>query len=107
MNINLLWQESSCNKYTYPAYVYESEGNILGDGFLFRFALAAFRHNGIVETVSEAFWKLVKLIIAVNFDGFLGGVHHDVAFVAPMEMFVELEFQVLGDLAVKIIGQLF
>jgi hypothetical protein len=59
-----------------------------------------------MEAVSEAFWKLVKLIIAVNFDGFLGGVHHHVAFVAPMEMFVELEFQVLGDLAVKIIGQL-
>jgi hypothetical protein len=68
--------------------------------------VAALRHNGIVEAVSEAFWKLVKLIIAVNLDGFLGGVHHDVALVAPMEMFVELEFQVLGDLAVKIIGQL-
>jgi hypothetical protein len=68
--------------------------------------VAAFRHNGIVEAVSKAFWKLVKLIIAVNFDGFLGSVHHDVALVAPMEMFVELEFQVLGDLAVKIIGQL-
>jgi hypothetical protein len=59
-----------------------------------------------MEAASEAFWKLVKLIIAVDFDGFLGGVHHDVTFVAPMEMFVELEFKVLGDLAVKIIGQL-
>ena len=83
------------------------KGISLCDGFLFRFALAAFRHNGIVEAGSEAFWKLVKLIIAVNLDGFLGGIHHDVAFVAPMEMFIELEFKVLGDLAVKIIGQLF
>jgi hypothetical protein len=59
-----------------------------------------------MEAGSEAFWQLIKLVIAVNFDGFLGGIHDHVAFVAPMEMLVELDFQVLADLAVKIIGQL-
>jgi hypothetical protein len=68
--------------------------------FLFRFTRAALRHNGIVEAVSEAFWQDVKLIIAINFDGFLGGVHHHVAFVAPMEMLIQLHFKVIGDLAV-------
>jgi hypothetical protein len=59
-----------------------------------------------VEAASEAFWEFVKLVIAVNFDGFLGGIHHDVAFVAPMEMLIQLDFEVLADLAVKVIGQL-
>jgi hypothetical protein len=59
-----------------------------------------------VEAASEAFWELVNLIIAVNFDGFLGGIHYHMAFVAPMEVLVQLDFQVLADLAVKVIGQL-
>lgn len=78
----------------------------LGGGFLSRLAAAALRHNGIVEAGSEALWELIKLVIAVNFNGFLGGIHYHVAFFAPMKVFVELDFQVLADLAVKIIGQL-
>jgi len=78
----------------------------LGGRFLSGLAAAAFRHNGIVEAASETFWKLIKLVIAVNFDGFLGSIHHHVAFLAPMEVLVQLDFQVLADLAIKIIGQL-
>ena len=78
----------------------------LAGRFLSGLAATAFRHNGIVEAASEALWKLIKLIIAVNLDGFLCGIHHHVAFFAPMEVFVQLDFQVLADLAVKIIGQL-
>jgi len=59
-----------------------------------------------VETASETFWELVKLIVTVNLDGFLRGVHDHVAFVAPMEMLIQLDFEVLADLAVKVIGQL-
>jgi hypothetical protein len=59
-----------------------------------------------VEAVSEAFGKLVNLVITVNLDGFLRGVHDHVAFVAPMEMLIQLDFEVLADLAVKVIGQL-
>lgn len=71
-----------------------------------RAAIAAFRHDGLMETSSEAFWKLVKLVIAVNFDGLFGGVHHHVAFFAPMQMLVQLDFKALADLTVKVIGQL-
>ena len=78
----------------------------LAGRFLSGLAAAAFRHNGIVEASPEALWKLIKLIIAVNFDGFLGGIHHHMAFLAPMEVLVQLDFQVLADLAIKIIGQL-
>jgi hypothetical protein len=78
----------------------------LGGGFLPGLAAAAFCHNGIVEAASEALWELVKLVIAVNLDGFLGGIHDHVAFVTPMKVLIQLDFQVLGNLAVKIIGQL-
>lgn len=60
----------------------------------------AFGHDGLVETVSEVFGKLINLIITINLNGFLGGVHHDVAFVAPMQMLIELGFQAIADLAV-------
>lgn len=75
-------------------------------GFLAGLAAAAFGHNGIVEAASEAFWQLIKLVIAVNFDGFFGRIHDHVALFAPMKVFIQLDFQVLADLAVKIIGQL-
>jgi len=78
----------------------------LAGRFLSGLAATAFGHNGIMEAASKALWKLIKLIIAVNFDGFLGGIHHHVAFLAPMEVLVQLDFQVLANLAVKIIGQL-
>jgi hypothetical protein len=78
----------------------------LSSGFLSGPTAAALGHNGIMEAASEALWKLIKLIIAVNLDGFLGCIHHHVAFFAPMEMLIELDFQVLANLAVKIIGQL-
>jgi hypothetical protein len=78
----------------------------LSSGFLSGLAAPAFRHNGIVEAVSEALWQLIKLVIAVNFDGFLGRIHYHVAFVAPMQVLVQLDFQVLADPAVKVIGQL-
>ena len=81
-------------------------GYSLSGGFFPRLAAAAFRHNGVVEAVSETLWQLVKLVIAVNLDGFLGRIHHHVALVAPMQMFIQLDFQVLADPAVKIIGQL-
>src|SRR5438309_4317066 len=67
---------------------------------------AAFCQNSLMETAAEVFRKLVDLVIAVNFDGLFGGIHHHVAFVAPMEVLIQLSFQVIAYLAVKIIGQL-
>jgi hypothetical protein len=76
-------------------------------GFLALAAIAAFRHDGLVEAVPEIFRKLVNLVIAVNFDGLFGGIHDHVAFVAPMKVLVQFGLKALADPAVKVIGQLF
>jgi hypothetical protein len=46
--------------------------------------IAAFCHDGLMEAASEVVGQLVNLVIAVNFDGLFGGIHHNMAFVAPM-----------------------
>ena len=56
----------------------------LGDGFLSGFAASALRHDGVMKAASEALWELVKLIVTVDFNGFLGRIHDHVAFFAPM-----------------------
>jgi hypothetical protein len=61
----------------------------------------------LVEAGSEVFRKLVELVIAVNLNSFLGGIHDHVAFVAPMKVFVQFDSQVFGEPAVQVIGQLF
>jgi hypothetical protein len=78
------------------------------DGWLFFGVLAftTFGHNGLMEAASKVFWKLINLVIAVNFNGFLGGVHYHVAFLAPMEMFVQLNSKAFGNFAIKVISQL-
>ena len=62
--------------------------------------MTAFGHNGLVQAASEVFRKLVNLVVTINFDGFFGGIHHHMAFVAPMQMLIELGFQAVADLAV-------
>jgi hypothetical protein len=66
----------------------------------------ALGHNGLMEAASKVFRELINLVIAINFDGFLGGVHYHMAFVAPMEVLIQLSPQARADFAVKIIGQL-
>jgi hypothetical protein len=79
----------------------------LGGRLLTGSAIAAFGHNGLMEAGSEVFRKLVKLVIAVDFNGFLCGIHDHVAVVAPMEVFFQFDLQILADPAVEVIGQLF
>jgi len=59
-----------------------------------------------MEAGTEAGGKLINLVIAVNLNGLFGGVHDHVAFVAPMEMFVQFGLKVFGDTAVEVIRQL-
>ena len=66
----------------------------------------ALGHNGLMEAAPKVFRELINLVIAVNFDGFLGGVHDHMAFVAPMEVLIQLSPKAGGDFAIKIIGQL-
>lgn len=67
----------------------------------------AFVHNGLVEFAAEGVWQFVDLIVAVDLDGLLGGIHDHLAVMAPMKML----FQFYPDLsvrgAVQVVGQLF
>jgi hypothetical protein len=50
------------------------------------FVLLAFGHDGGAETAAEIVGQFVELGVAIDFDGFLGGVANDIAIVAPGEM---------------------
>jgi len=60
-----------------------------------------------VESIAEVFGEFVQLVISIDLNGLLGGVHDHVAFVAPMKVFVQFHSQVLSEPAIEIIGQLF
>src|SRR6478735_4347496 len=76
--------EKRCKKYTSPCISMKIRRMLLGYGLLAGAAIATFCHYGLMEAGSEAFREFVKFIIAVNFDGLLGGIHNHVAFFAPM-----------------------
>jgi hypothetical protein len=79
-------------------------GGKLGVSFnvLATFALC---HDGLVEATTEGFWKLENLVITIDLDGLLGGIHDHMAFVTPMKMFVEFFSQAGVSVSIKIIGQ--
>ena len=64
----------------------------------------ALGHNGRPEPGSKVFREFVKLGIAIDFDGLLGGISDHVAVVAPSQMFFKLGFGGRVNDAVKIIG---
>jgi hypothetical protein len=68
--------------------------------------LLALGHDGRAETPAKIFRQFVELGVAVDFDGFLGGVADHVAVVAPGKMVFELDFSLIVEDAVQIIGQL-
>jgi hypothetical protein len=54
--------------------------------------LLALGHDGGAEAGTEVVRQFVKLRVAVNFNGFLGGVANHVAVVAPGEVVLQLDF---------------
>jgi hypothetical protein len=46
----------------------------LSIGFFIGAVMATFCHDGLVEAAAKVLRQFVNLIIAINFDGFLGGV---------------------------------
>jgi hypothetical protein len=69
------------------------------------FATFALGHDGLMEATTESFGELEDLIITVDLDGFLGGIHDHVAFMAPMKVFVEFFSQAGANISIKIFGQ--
>jgi hypothetical protein len=58
----------------------EARSNFLRTSLLFGLA---FGDDGGSEAIAKVVWKLVELRVAVDFDGFLGGIADNVAVVAP------------------------
>src|ERR1700675_2164333 len=70
------------------------------------FALLALRHNRGAKPCAKVVGKLVKLGIAINLDGLLGGVADHIAVVAPGQMILEFGLGPVIEDAVQIICQL-
>jgi hypothetical protein len=70
------------------------------------FLLLAFGHDGGAEAAAEIVGQFVKLGVAVDFDGLLGGVADDIAVVAPGKVVLKLDFSFFVEDAVQVIGQL-
>jgi hypothetical protein len=87
-----------------PAHVVaEPQSDALRSALLM---LLAFGHDGGAEPAAEVFRKFVELRIAVDLDGFLGGVANDVTVVAPGKVVFELDLGFFVENAIQIIGQL-
>jgi hypothetical protein len=54
--------------------------------------LLALGHDGGAEAAAEVVGQFVKLRVAVDFDGFLGGIANHIAVVAPGEVVLQLDF---------------
>jgi hypothetical protein len=68
------------------------------------FPALAFGDDGGTEAVAEVVRQFVKLGVAVNLDGLLGGVADHVAVVAPGQMVFEFALCAVVNDAVKVIG---
>ena len=70
------------------------------------FLLLALGHDGGAEPAAEVFRKFVELRVAIDLDGLLGGVADYIAVMAPGKMILQLDFGLLVENAIQIIGQL-
>lgn len=71
------------------------------------FRVSALAHDSVVKAGPEGVWKLVNLIISIDFNGFLGSIEDHVALVAPMQVLIQFSLKVFSNLAVQVIRQLF
>jgi hypothetical protein len=67
------------------------------------FLLLALGHDGGAEAATKVFGQFVKLGVAIDLDGFLGGVANYIAVVAPGEMVLEFDFCLLVENAIQIV----
>src|SRR5437870_8858257 len=63
-------------------------------------------NNGLVKLLTKGFREFVDSVVAIDLDGFLGGVQDHMAVAAPMQVFVEFGAYSRGHGAIQIIGQL-
>ena len=61
----------------------------------------------LVESVSDGIWEGINVVVAVDFDGFLGGIADYEAVVAPLEMLFQLRFKLDVNVAVQVLVEFF
>ncbi len=76
-------------------------------GLLAAFGRPTFGDNRGMQSGADGVRKGVNLVVAIDFDGLLGGIADNVAVAAPHQMFFEIRLQGLIDCAVQICRQLF
>ena len=57
----------------------------------------------LVESVSDGIWEGVNVVIAVDFDGFAGGIAYDEAVMAPLQVLFQLRFKLDVNTAVQVL----
>ena len=62
--------------------------------------------DGGTKPGAKVFREFVELRVAVNLDGFLGGIANHVAVVAPSQMIFQFSLCALINDAVEVVGQL-
>ena len=86
-------------------------GGLDGRGFggalfyiwVFAGGFAAF-HDGFSHAGGEFFGEVVGLVVAVDVDGFSGGVYDDLAVMAGTEMLFHFGEEIGVDLTVEVVG---
>ena len=57
----------------------------------------------LVESVSDGIWEGVNVVIAVDFDGFAGGIADHKAVMAPLQVLFQLRFELDINIAVQVL----
>jgi|tagenome__1003787_1003787.scaffolds.fasta_scaffold20813245_2 hypothetical protein len=73
---------------------------------LFVFVLAL-SDDRLMKSVSDGFGKGVNVVVAVNFDGFTGGIADDKAVMAPLEVLLQLGSELDINAAVEVFVEFF
>jgi hypothetical protein len=77
--------------------------DVLGTRLLSRMTLG---NDGSAQAGAKVFGKFVQLGIAINLDGFLGGIADHVAVMAPGQMIFQFSFCARVNRTIKVVGQL-
>ena len=68
-------------------------------------ALGAFGHDGRPKPSAQIVRQLIEFGIAIDFDGFLGGITDNIAVMTPSQVIFELGLGALVDRPVQVVGQ--
>ena len=72
------------------------------------FALVlTFANDGLMEFVADRFGKGINVVVAVDFDGFLGCIANHEAVMAPLEMLFQLRLKLDVNISVQVLVKFF